>query len=718
MSKTTMAPSSTKYPHPIYMDPDLQNIPKLTNETVHYWKLAMLNHIEANGLTAFIDGSIQPPAVDNPDYAEWKEMDDIVHTSITSTIPDDFFERIMSSPSITGKELSAAELWKFIIENVYRPPGMNHPDRVSIHVEGRCNIIRYLPLHKAALEGNLHSLEKILKNEPTAVRAMITGASETALMIASQKKGNNDFVKKLISLMTPEDLAIQSSFGRTAMFGAAMVGNVDAMKLMVDKNPRLPNISDMGNQIPLHLAASTAQKDSVNYLMKVTNEEFLKDLRGVLVHALILGGFFDICLSLLQRFPTLAVIDISPLESLTMRHSAFLSGVDFNFWERMVYSYLPDELENLKNYCVSGDTENPKEEVSTVPQIKRIQEKKVMHNQALQLLIFICFEVGKMESKKVRDIIGHPLAHAASMGNVEVVEEILTIFPNAIHLLNPNKHSVFHMAILNRKANVFNLIYQVTTLRHLFLAQRDVSYNTALHLVAHFGGENGDNDIRSSGPGAALQMQRELQWFKEVERLSWPQDQETWNINGKTPSQIFTETHELLAKEGEQWMKDRANSGIIIATLIATIVFTSAITVPGGTNNDTGLPIFSKHKAFIIFAVSDALALFMSASSMLMFLGILTARYAVQDFLYTLPKRLIIALITLFLSIIFMMIAFTSTLYLVFGNEKRWVLALVSSMATIPVLLFATLQFKPLLEIVSSTYGSGIFGKRGDRILL
>ncbi|KAL8241213.1 hypothetical protein R6Q59_014568 [Mikania micrantha] len=181
------------------------------------------------------------------------------------------------------------------------------------------------------------------------------------------------------------------------------------------------------------------------------------------------------------------------------------------------------------------------------------------------------------------------------------------------------------------------------------------------------------------------------------------------NMLGKTPATVFTETHENLAREGEQWMKDRANSGIIVATLIATIVFTSAITVPGGSNGNNGLPIFSNKQAFIVFAVSDALALFMSASSMLMFLGILTARYAVQDFLYSLPKRLIIALITLFLSIIFMMISFTSILYLVFGDEKRWVLGLVSSLATIPVLLFALMQFNPLLDIISSTYGPGIF---------
>ncbi|KAK1421199.1 hypothetical protein QVD17_23364 [Tagetes erecta] len=542
--------------------------------------------------------------------------------------------------------------------------------------------------------------------------------------------------------MCPEDLAMQNSFGRTAIFGAAAVGDIEAMEMMVKKNSDLPHIYDMNNQLPLHFAAEIGQKQSVQYLIEVTDMEVLDDLkRMTLVHALISGGFYDICLSLLRRFPKLAVIEVSPLEILTYRHSAFFSGSNFNFWQRIIYSYLPNELERPVDYYKSAsDIENPVKEVEkgskrktnwssmfwqlagkVVPEIKEIQKKKVTHTQALQLLQFVCTQIAKLDIKKVRDHIGHPLDVAATMGNVEVVEEILVSFPNARFLVNNDRHNVFQIAIANRKADVFNLVYQITTQRHLVLAQRDASYNTALHLAALLveGTENHASlDLRSSAPGAALQMQRELQWFKEVEKLSRPQDQEQRNIHGKTPATIFTEKHEDLAKEGEQWMKDRANSGIIVAALIATIVFSSAITVPGGTHSENGLPLFSKRLSFVVFAVSDALALFMSASSMLMFLGILTARYAVGDFLYSLPKRLIIALITLFLSIIFMMIAFTSILYLVFGDEKRWVLALVSSLATIPVLLFAFLQFNPLLDIISSTYGPGIFGKRGNCILI
>ncbi|XVF35128.1 hypothetical protein REPUB_Repub18cG0118100 [Reevesia pubescens] len=180
---------------------------------------------------------------------------------------------------------------------------------------------------------------------------------------------------------------------------------------------------------------------------------------------------------------------------------------------------------------------------------------------------------------------------------------------------------------------------------------------------------------------------------------------------------VFTEEHKELVKEGERWMKDTANSCSVVAALIATVVFAAAITVPGGNNGDSGFPVFTSKKAFVIFAVSDALSLFSSTAAILMFLSILTARYAEDDFLQALPKRLIMGLLTLFTSITTMMIAFSSTLYLVFGNDKTWILISVAASACLLVTLFVYLQFPLLVDMFCSTFGHGIFGKRSDEPL-
>ncbi|GKC66647.1 ankyrin repeat-containing domain, PGG domain protein [Tanacetum coccineum] len=115
-------------------------------------------------------------------------------------------------------------------------------------------------------------------------------------------------------------------------------------------------------------------------------------------------------------------------------------------------------------------------------------------------------------------------------------------------------------------------------------------------------------------------------------------------------------------------MKDTASSCTVVVTLIVTITFAVAITVPGGNKND-GKPLYLNKWAFVLFIISDAFALYSSSTSLLMLLGILTSRYAEDRFLYHLPKRLTIGLVSMFLSIAATMIAFGATLALLLKDE-------------------------------------------------
>src|SRR5690606_1839919 len=113
---------------------------------------------------------------------------------------------------------------------------------------------------------------------------------------------------------------------------------------------------------------------------------------------------------------------------------------------------------------------------------------------------------------------------------------------------------------------------------------------------------------------------------------------------------------------GEKWMKDISSSCSFVGALIFTIMFTAAFTLPGGNNQNTGFPMFLDKKLFKIFIISDAISLFSSTTSVLTFLGILTSRYAEDDFLISLPRKMILGLSTLFLSIATMMISFCAAI--------------------------------------------------------
>lgn len=196
-----------------------------------------------------------------------------------------------------------------------------------------------------------------------------------------------------------------------------------------------------------------------------------------------------------------------------------------------------------------------------------------------------------------------------------------------------------------------------------------------------------------------------------------PSYKEERNFEGKTPAMVFTEAHKELLKEGEKWMKATASSCSLVAALTATMVFAAAITVPGGNNEDNGHPIFFEDAGFKIFGVSDSISMFSSVASILMFLSILTTWYSEEDFLYALPKRLICGLVTLFLSVTSMMVAFSAIVYLVFCDKKEWMLFPVGVLACLPISLFASLQFPLVVDIIYSTYGPGIFGQQSKQML-
>ncbi|XP_026442278.1 protein ACCELERATED CELL DEATH 6-like isoform X2 [Papaver somniferum] len=214
----------------------------------------------------------------------------------------------------------------------------------------------------------------------------------------------------------------------------------------------------------------------------------------------------------------------------------------------------------------------------------------------------------------------------------------------------------------------------------------------------------------------ALQMQRQLQWFKCVESILRKKHRLKTNIDGDTAQHIFTEEHKGLVEKGEKWMKDTSGSCMVVAALIATVTFQAAFTVPGGYISDinsskNGTPVFLETTSFTVFVVADALALFSSVTSVLMFFATYTSRYAEEDFYKFLPRKLIIGLGTLFISMATILVAFSASLVMLLGGRFAWALIPISLFSCVPVFLFALLQLPLFVEIVRSAYWGSLFSK-------
>jgi hypothetical protein len=67
------------------------------------------------------------------------------------------------------------------------------------------------------------------------------------------------------------------------------------------------------------------------------------------------------------------------------------------------------------------------------------------------------------------------------------------------------------------------------------------------------------------------------------------------------------------------YVKEGSQTNLLIATLIATVTFTAAFTVPGGyhQSKDEGLAVFGKRASFRAFLIANTLAFGLSISSIL-----------------------------------------------------------------------------------------------------
>jgi hypothetical protein len=168
--------------------------------------------------------------------------------------------------------------------------------------------------------------------------------------------------------------------------------------------------------------------------------------------------------------------------------------------------------------------------------------------------------------------------------------------------------------------------------------------------------------------------------------LDHPLHKEVKNKDGKTASEVFMEEHNSLIKEGKEWIKDRLNSSMLVSTLIATITFAAAITVPGGNNQDNGTPIVLPNHKFGMFMWSNAVAFFSSMASLLVFIANMKGYYTEEEFVMVLPERLVLGLNFLFVAVVTTMIAFIAALSLVLEDRIKNFTVGIWSLASLPFL--------------------------------
>ncbi|XAR61166.1 Non-specific serine/threonine protein kinase [Bertholletia excelsa] len=501
-------------------------------------------------------------------------------------------------------------------------------------------------LFKSAMKNDWSQVVKIYEENRTIRKSKITRAGDTALHLAVLD-GQEKVVENLVQLIDEKDtLKVQNEQGNTPLHLAAEFGSVKMCKCITTQNHELIGVRNNESETPFFVAVLNGNKDAFLFLHNLCESH---NING-----------YDYC----RRS-----------NGDNILHCA-INGEYFDLAFQVILRY-----ENLVNY-VNQDGFSPLHVLASKPSVF----SSVKHLGWFGKIIYSY----KKET---------PILLAAKNGIKEMMESILNCFPVAIHDMNSEKKNAVLLAVEYRQPHVYKMLDERDILKDSIFRKVDQDGNSTLHLAA----KQGESPPRHI-PGAALQMQWEIKWHEFVKNSMPLHFFPRYNNASQTAKDVFSDTHKTLVKEGGEWLTKTSESCSVVAALIATVAFATASTVPGGVKQESGTPILENYAAFDIFAISSVVALCFSVSALVMFLAILTSRYQEKDFKRSLPRKLLLGLTSLFVSIGSMLVSFCAGHFFVLKDKLKYATFPIYAVTCLPVTFFAIAQFPLYIDLILSTF--------------
>ncbi|GKC15922.1 ankyrin repeat-containing domain, PGG domain protein [Tanacetum coccineum] len=421
-----------------------------------------------------------------------------------------------------------------------------------------------IPLYEASINADWKAAKEILDKKPDLIRSSITENGETALHVAASAKRTKqvaEFVQNLVDMMQKADLELQNKSYNTALCLAAAAGNLEMVDIMLQKNKALLSIRGSQEMMPLYMASLFGEHDVVKYLFDKSNG--LRDdgwdakNRAWLLQKCVEGEMFDIALQMVKDHKELAS-DGEVLRILAKKPDAFVekSSNIIRKTVNWVFAFIcPKEGHPQK------DTE------------------------ALQLLRIIWKDIVKKPKKAIDDMIRGPADVIKKEDRLPYGKE-----EQQVHLLKLIADHVIKIPAELQKING-GTSANISITPSMKNAKKTYSLRT-LFIAAEMGNTKFIVELIRQYP--------DLIW-KEVESMIPPYYRKRKNKDGLTPHELFTKEHKDLVAKGEDWMKGTASQFMVVAELLATIVFAAAFTVPGSYNQTNGIPIFKSESNIYCF---------------------------------------------------------------------------------------------------------------------
>nr|XP_048322772.1 uncharacterized protein LOC107415721 [Ziziphus jujuba var. spinosa] len=345
-----------------------------------------------------------------------------------------------------------------------------------------------------------------------------------------------------------------------------LLGNVSELLSLSNEQGEMPLFKAAANgQLQMFNLLSFA----VNLKDKGILDQHLirKDNTNVL-HMAILAESFDLAYLIAKKYPHLIDKEdeagMTSLQLLSNNPSAFISSANYGLLKRLVFQYCFPTFENIKEkegYKKEDQNEfdqhdsveddelyNPKTKgyknwpptynvfmciAPGWPMMKTIYEEYRKHESAFRLAELLIEQDttwqendsknekkkstwqendSKTEKEKSNSLRPtHPTSLLTATRNriIEIVKEILRVYPQAVEHESKAGKNILHAAINYRQLEIFNRVMKMEVAMPRLVKKIDKNGNTILHQVG--------NIINYSGgtlPGPALQLQEELGWLE------------------------------------------------------------------------------------------------------------------------------------------------------------------------------------------------------------
>ncbi|XP_026444406.1 uncharacterized protein LOC113344695 isoform X1 [Papaver somniferum] len=207
--------------------------------------------------------------------------------------------------------------------------------------------------------------------------------------------------------------------------------------------------------------------------------------------------------------------------------------------------------------------------LSLIVPVKQMEDKLMEFAQVSNIAEICCCHLYKFSYSQLKEAGACDAIHLASINGIGELFKMLMRPPNMIHFIDDEfGRGLLQNAIIHRQERIFDILCQ-RGLNNQVTGHVDENDNNVLHCAGFWEPSPQLDKVY----GATLQMQREIQWYQEVEKMDPQKYKQMKNKDGLKPKALFTKEHEDLLKQGSAWVKDTSQACMLVATLIATVMF-------------------------------------------------------------------------------------------------------------------------------------------------